>query len=80
MVTMPVVRVGEMRVVVAQGFVAMPVRVRGPRRYRRVMRMLMVQVVLVLVVMLQRFVPVPMFVALAQVQPHADGHQCPGNQ
>ena len=74
------VRVGEMRMVVAQRLVAMPVCMRGPRHRRFLMRMLMVQVVIVLVVMLQRFVPVPMFVALAQVQPHADGHQCPGDQ
>ena len=73
-------RVGEMGVVVAQRLVAVPVRVRFSRRHRPVMRMLVVRVVFMLVFVFQRFMPVPMFVPLAQVQPDTNGHQRSGNQ
>ena len=79
-VAVPVVRVGEVRVVVVQGLVAMPVRMRCALRQRLVVSVLVVQVVLVLVLVFQRAMRVLMQVALAQVQPNADGHQRPGNQ
>ena len=80
MVAVPVVRVGEVRVVVVQGLVAMPVRMRCALRQRLVVSVLVVQVVLVLVLVFQRAMRVLMQVAFAQVQPHADGHQGRGNQ
>ena len=74
------VRVGEMGVIVAQRLVAMPVRMRCTRRHRPVMRVQVVRVVFMLVLVFQRAMRVLMQVALAQVQPNADGHQRPGNQ
>ena len=79
-VPVPVVRVGEMGVVVAQWLVAMPVRMRCTLRHRRVVRMLVVCVVFVLMFVFLHFMPVPMLVALAQVQPDTNGHQRSGNQ
>ena len=80
MVAVPVVCIREMRMVVAQGIVAVPVRMRCALRQRLVVSVLVVQIVFVFVLVFQRAVRVLMQVALAQMQPHADGHQGRGNQ
>ena len=80
-----VVCVGKVCMVVTQRRMAVPVCVRNGGRFRQVggkrivVRMLVMQVVFVQVLMLHNFVRVAVFVTLAQVQPDADGHQCPGH-
>ena len=75
------VRVGEMRMAVQHRLV--PVLVAVPRAGldRRLVHMVVMRVaraVDVLVPMLQRLVPVAVFVALRKMQRHPDGHQHAG--
>lgn len=62
---MPVVSIREMWVCVDQGFMPVPMAVFGARRYRKIMRMLVVFVVDMLVAVFHLFVLVSVLMALS---------------
>jgi len=64
MVTVPMMQVGIVRMAVAQRIVAMPVRMRFTRWVIRQVRMSMVSVVVVTMLMLDRFVEVVVCMSL----------------
>jgi hypothetical protein len=72
-VFVPVVEIGEMRVRVVHGLVAVDVRMRLD--HRAVVRMLMVRVVDVAVLMLERGVRVIVLVLLGEVEIETEAHQ-----
>jgi len=76
----PVVSVRKVWMRVDQGFVPMPMAVLGTGRHRIVVRVLVVFVVNMFMVVLHRFVSVSVLMALGQMQPHAQSHQCPGHE
>ena len=76
---MPVVDVGKVGVLVGDGLVHVEVTVPYARLDRRVMGMLVVLVVGVPVVVDEALVGVLVRVVLAQVEPHAAGHQHGGH-
>ena len=75
-----VVHVGRMRVVVAQSLVTMRVCMWLAGWIIGTVDVLMMLVVHVRVPMLHGLVLMVMLVLLGQMQPHADGHQDPGDQ
>lgn len=70
---MPMMQIGIMRVLVAQGLMPMPVRVR--LRYRTIVRVPMMRVVNVTVFMLQGFVLMFMLVPFGKVEPKTKAHE-----
>jgi len=72
---MLVMNVGVMRVAVRDGFVGVRMRMRFGAIPREIVGVLVMDVVHVAVGMGDGLVLVHVFVALAQVQPHADAHQ-----
>jgi len=74
-VVMPMMKVGVVRVLVAQGRVAMPVGMRLVGGLTRSVGMPMVHVVGVTVLMRQRLVSMLMLMPFGEVEIDADGHQ-----
>lgn len=72
--SVPVVNIREMRMLVDDDDVLMPMSVRGISVPLERVLMLMVRVVRVHVVVLERLMDMFVFVVLGQVQPYAPGH------
>ena len=75
-----VMRVGNMRVRMAQACVDMAMCVRLVRRIARLVRVVVMLVVRVAMAVLDRFVLVLVDVPLGCVEPYAGGHQRSGGQ
>lgn len=71
---MPMVRIGHVGMGVFQRAVAVPVAVRTSRHWVMAVRVVVI-VMGVRVLVLQRFMPVAVFVPLSQVQHHAANHE-----
>ena len=79
LVAMGVVHVGQMRMLVRQPFMLMPMGMRLSGRVARSVRVLVVEVVQVRMVVRHWLVHVFVFMNLRQVKPHAKPHQAAGD-
>ena len=77
--TVPMMDIGKVRMRVHDRVVFMRMAVRLLAGPREVVPMLVMLVMTVTMLVLERFMLVRVFVALAQVQPDADRHQAAGN-